>query len=173
MTPSAAHVRAGALDHALDGVAIAEQQRERFYRGDGDSLLELLPHVVTSRDDRARRFARLLADAEQANRDQIRHGRKVAGWLDTLATDLARSARQGGAIRGQLAAKSLARALRPHLRAIADADGVDSDVLRELRAVRRIADDATTSQILSRSVAHELGRGSFELLTTIVEGVAV
>lgn len=165
---AAAAVQRDGLAPALDVVAIGLAEHRVFYdpSEERDSLLELLPAVVpasTRQSGRGRAFVGLLREGMELNSVQTHRGRDVAGFLDSLATDLRAAERTPGV-------KAIAREVRDPLRALADLPGEDlARVVGAVRAIDSVLDRAGPARALGRSVEHELGVRAYALLRDVAD----
>lgn len=153
-----------ARDSALDLIAInarehlvlcnpATPERDSL----AEDLLALTAHGVPREVIGA--LLQRLGEALDLNRLEGTGERALAGTLDRFCQQA----------EAALGVKALARALRPHLRAIAD--GAErSELLAALRAVDRLAAAQTLDRLRSVALRHELRTGLHDLLLTLIEG---
>jgi hypothetical protein len=168
---AAATFRKRGLDPQLEVVAMGHLEGRVFFNPspERDSLFELLPDVVQPGQRDSRLFARLLVEAQKLNGDQTDHAKTVAGFLDSIASQLA-DAELNNPLRRAIGSRALARAVRPHLKQIASADRVDSAVLLAIRQVEKVTVGVLRQQVLSPAVERELGAKLYPLLVDIVGG---
>jgi hypothetical protein len=165
---ASATLRKRALEPQLDAIAIGHHEGLVFYNPspEPDSIFELVSKVVQPGAS-AREFGRLLVKAHKLNGEQGELEKAVCGVIDRLAVDLA-DLEFNDPVRRAIGSRSLAQGLRPHLKQISQADGVDSTAILAIRQVEKLTAGIVRMQILSPALERELGQKLFAILTTIV-----
>jgi len=168
---TAALARSAFLDPALEAQALNDEQGLLLYNPseEPDSLLEL----VRAERDRATpaahtlRLARLTRQLATSNGRERYFERSIAGAADQIvrATRDLELNRAGEAV---LAAKAIARALREPLRMLT-AERLDWQAIQAAREVDRLLARVPRLQVLSPTVAHELGKAKYELLQRLAD----
>lgn len=153
-------IREHGVDPALEVIAVGHHEELTFYNPspEPDSIFELLPTVVRPGDN-TRKFGGLLVQAHKLNGQQGSLARGLVGYLDSVAVDLSRK---------PSGSQSLAKALRPHLRTLAETEGISAGVLAAaVREVDRITVGLSDQQLSSPALAHQLGRKRFAVLSDL------
>ncbi len=169
---TAATVRRSFLDPALEAQAYNDEQRLLLFNpsAEVDSLVEIV------RAERARgtskahalRLARLARQLVDSNRRERHFKRQIAGAADR-AVRARRDLELNGDGEAVLASKAIARALREPLRTLGDAARQDWSTIRALREIDQLLARVPRLQVLSPTVARELGRAKYELLAALAD----
>lgn len=153
----------------MDARACNLEQAALIHRPDTpepDSIVELFGLLAVS--SRLTALARLTRRLAHSNLQEGGYERQVPGDADRLVRSLRDGELNGGG-EAVLASKSIARALRGPLRELCAATRVDIETLRAMRAVENVLRRSPALQVLSGTVAHELGAEKYALLQALLE----
>lgn len=166
-----AHTMRRALHVALDGHAINRAEHRALFNRDPE-VNSLAEHILALRDYAvpAHRIRHLLTAVRQVlelNEAEDRSHTDLAGQLDQLTTSL-NDAELNNPVHQALGIKALARALRPALADLRNTqDG--TTYFQAALTVRDITTRATSDQLHSKSLRHELGAGPHDQLLAFID----
>lgn len=169
-TVSAAALRTGVLEPAMDSLALNRHQ----FNPDPEvnSILEHLQVRLGSLPVSPLR-TELMALTEAAIESNLREGSEtmaVTGFADKLSAELHRIETAGAG--EALSAKAVARRLRGPLETVRLASASARELTAAHQLIRATVADVPSTQLLSTAVKYELGKKKFAVLASYVEGQA-
>jgi hypothetical protein len=154
-TVTSAQIRRGALDPAMDAVAVGDQARQLWHRPEtreADSIVELLvaQQAITER------LADMLLELAVANGIELHLERQVTGWADRLVAALHDIERNGPT--GQtLSGRRLAHMLLAPLDVLGD-PGRPKEYQAALRTVHDLFTTVPPDGLFRDAVTYHLGQ---------------
>lgn len=163
-------IRSQGVDPLMDAVALGHMEGSLIWNPspEADSIVELIRLVGDKTDSRYRDLCRLVVQVKTINGDQTDGIKTPLGLLDSLAVDARDREINGDATRKPSGSQTLAKALRPHLRTLADAKAVDREVAAAFREVVRVTAGVSRAALTSRALEHQLGRKRFTVLQDVI-----
>lgn|GEM_PF-4185560 len=164
MTVTERTIRRNFLDLAIEARAANLEQEKLIlnHSPEPDSLVEVLTLLAPPKE-LVPLCSRLVNEFSYSNAHEGQQEKKLAGNAEALAVDLRKL---GSNVRAALTAKGIATRLREALRTI-DAGGDPAELFRAFHVVSLALREIPAAQLLSASVAYELGGKKFALLNRL------